>query len=130
MDLYNYYLHEYKGKLCVDKFEDLLIKSKDIIEMYINSLVLNPVTLIALGDVEKAICYEVDCLSAYGLDSLNGTFGENDVELIKTDNYEIKKDRSKEKYFLINGLPLSPMTKNLIYNLLFTNGYLSRVVNQ
>ena len=82
---YEYYLNTYKGKATKAAFDSYITQAADLLLIYVHryaSAVYADQDLDFFGNFSKALCYEVDCLIAYGSDAMNGMPSDANVESV------------------------------------------------
>lgn len=126
---FEYYSQTYHGSLGQVEFSSLLPKVCDFIKVFMESYISIYKQKESLEEydcnLDKAVCYQIDCIALNGGDkALNGN-GDNNVTSVTTSGltYHIGDDRCS-----FNGVPLSPMAKQMIMAELDKKGYLNRCV--
>ena len=122
---YTYYREVYKGMLGQTEFDLLLPKAEDVIKMFIDDRVRTDQlkdTLNAYGDLDKAICFEIDYIDQNGgIAALNGA-SDLDIKQVQTSGYSFQVGSGGQSY---KGIPFSPLAKSAIMTELRRNGLLS-----
>lgn len=125
MDYYVYYKNEFKGILPQIEFEALQNKVVDFLKSYVDDKLTSDRVQDSLenyGDMQKAICYEIDYIAQNGgVNALNGS-SDLDLKQVQSSGYTFQVDNAGNVY---KGVPLSPLSETLIMNELKKNGYLS-----
>lgn len=129
---YKYYSEMFHGKLSLAEYKEYSEFAEDLILDYVHSMTsvkYSGEVLSYFGDFDKAICYEIDQLSASGSEAISGRPSDSDISSIDTSGFKIQYDSSNSNQFYYIGLPFSPLSKNLIFNELRKNGFTNRVIS-